>query len=94
MPAKQRLAEFPTRIQDKFQLREQRVRVEFHAPVERDQVSVEIVEHLDLGGRLREKNGDAACEGLDVARVLGNQWKDVLEELRFPPGQEAAGLMR
>jgi hypothetical protein len=57
--------------------------MEAHAAVERDQVAVEIVEHLNTRTRLREEDGESPCERLDVAGVVTDFRQDVFEEAAF-----------
>ena len=55
------------------------------AAVDVDELAVEIVEHLEVGGTLGQKHRRAACEGLHVGFVRAplDEGEQVLEETAF-----------
>jgi len=55
--------------------------VESDAPVEGDEVAVDVVEDFEARRLFCKEDGEAAGEWLDVAGVLADPWKDILEEL-------------
>ena len=67
-------------VEDELQLGEQRIRMKAHAAVECNQVTVEVIEDFDFRARLGEQDGQSACEWLDVAFMLGNEWQDMAKE--------------
>jgi hypothetical protein len=70
-------------VEDELQLGEQGVCMKSNAPVERDQIPIEVVEDLEPGWLFREKNGEAAGEWFNVAGVITDFWQDVFKEPGF-----------
>ena len=65
------------RGQRPFELPDELFQVVLHYPVEIDQLAVDVVEHLHLGGLLQEEKSRAAGKGLDVAGMVGKLRNDV-----------------
>lgn len=75
-----KIEELATAVEDKFEFGEEGVGVEPDAPVECDEVAVDVVEDFEPGRIFCEENREAAGEWLDVAGVLADSWQDILEE--------------
>lgn len=79
-------------IQNEFQLGQKHVVMEANAPIEIDQVSVDVIEHLKLGALFGEKHGEPAGEGFHVAPMLGNERKDLSQKAAFATGPSDCGF--
>lgn len=71
------------RVEDELEFGEEGLGVEPYAAVEGDEVSVEVVEDFDAATLFGEEDSEAAGEGLNVADMFRNEWKDVVEEAGF-----------
>ena len=53
------------------------------APVEGDQIAIDVIEDLDSGSWFCQENGEASGEWFHIADVIWDVWKDVFEEPGF-----------
>jgi len=73
-----KLKELLSRVQHEFDLGNERFSVEADAPVERDQIAIEVIYHLYVASRFGKQHGETSGERLAVAGVFWDSGKDVL----------------
>jgi hypothetical protein len=71
------LVEFSPAVEDELQFGEQGVCMKSNAPIERNQIPIEVVDNLKSGRLFREEHREASGEWFDVAGVITDFRQDV-----------------
>jgi hypothetical protein len=75
-----KIPELLTGVEDKFQLSQERIRMETNTPIEIHQVTVDVVEDFDLRAWLCQENRQTSGEWFHIACMPWDLRDDVLNE--------------
>jgi len=86
------VVKFLAGIENEFELGEEHVGMEADAPVEIDQVAVDVIEDLERRALFGEEDRQPAGEWLDIASMRRNQREDLAEKPGLSAGPNDGGL--